>query len=509
MATEDNNKSKSDAHRSDRTSEKTKNPPIKLGRFLRSLRRKGYIAGLDLGDDRVRLVLLQRKARAFRVANVIEADNVESLIERLKEKSINIKRLYTSIPRNSAIVKYLTFPSADPKEVEQMLRFEVEGLVPFSEEEIIWRHYILETDERGYSKTAVFIVPQVKIEKFLSSLGKANITPYEVGVSSISLFNWFLCVARDLGKHAAVINVNQEDMDLIIVKDGRLVFSRAVQLPPSEREEMASLIANEINTSLSIYQGTLGDEMVSEILLFGDTDEHLGLVKRLKEVLPQDVRPLSLLEGTSVDKSVSNFRPCFEDTSSWMRALGSAAAEFAQPRISMNFLPQAVLKKREMWAKTKRLLTHFALGLVIVFLLFGILHARIQRREEYLAEFQYRLREISPAALKVEAKQKRLRAVKDQLSGRGLALTLLGELFRITPPGISINSLSVDLAGGVVIRGQAERLSQAFDYITILEKSNCFCNVKNRYAHTRTSGQKKFIEFELTCQVEKHKEKGQ
>lgn len=75
-----------------------------------------------------------------------------------------------------------------------MLYFELDCVVPFSEKEIIWRHYVLESNEQEYPKVAIFIIPHAKIKVFLGSLEKVNITPYEAEVNSVYLTGFSLPV---------------------------------------------------------------------------------------------------------------------------------------------------------------------------------------------------------------------------------------------------------------------------------------------------------------------------
>ncbi|GAG04354.1 unnamed protein product, partial [marine sediment metagenome] len=84
-----------------------------------------------------------------------------------------------------------------------------------------------------------------------------------------------------------------------------------------------------------------------------------------------------------------------------------------------------------------------------------------------------------------------------QVRGGFSPFDLIMHFYRLTPEGVTLSRLSIDRDRGISMHGQARALSQVFDYLSILEKSELFSKIEPRYAEKRPVGDKEIVDFEM------------
>ena len=138
---------------------------------------------------------------------------------------------------------------------------------------------------------------------------------------------------------------------------------------------------------------------------------------------------------------------------------------------------------------------------VLLALLFAwtSLNIRARRLSDYVARLEERAGEIAPEASLIDAKRQRLAAIKRQLTGRNRVLEILVELYRITPPDVSLTSLEIDKDGLLTLKGHAQEMFRASEYAQILHKSDMFGKPAQQgpVSEQRTEGGKTFISFTI------------
>jgi len=139
----------------------------------------------------------------------------------------------------------------------------------------------------------------------------------------------------------------------------------------------------------------------------------------------------------------------------------------------------------------------------MILLMLMCLRASTWRTTQVLHKYEHRLVEIAPLAQKLQFLQSQLSMIQTQVQGSVSTLDIIGQLYQVLPADVTIHYLSIDQSGQVVIRAQAKRLSQAFDCIDPLERSEFLANVRQNYAHLREIEGQVLIDFELRADLKK------
>ena len=140
---------------------------------------------------------------------------------------------------------------------------------------------------------------------------------------------------------------------------------------------------------------------------------------------------------------------------------------------------------------------------VTLLLLFLCLKISIRRKSCLLERYEQRLFTISPTAEKLQFLQRQLSIIEDQLQGNVSTLDIISELYRVLPKDVTVHYLGIEQNKKIVIRAQANLLSQAFDCIGPLEQSDYFRNVRQSYANQRQMQDSVLIDFEIIADLEK------
>ena len=151
------------------------------------------------------------------------------------------------------------------------------------------------------------------------------------------------------------------------------------------------------------------------------------------------------------------------------------------------------MTKRKAWLKTTVLFIS-----VLFTLLLGIAK-NIYDKTEYLERLKVKLNKLHLEAESLEKIRNRLEIIREQVSIPTSSIDALYELYRITLPGITLNSFFFDEKKQVLIKGQAQDLSAVFKFVTVLEESEYFKGVSVKNATKRKTQLTEVADFEIVC----------
>ena len=89
-------------------------------------------------------------------------------------------------PRRDAIVRTLTLPATDPREIQEMVRLQAARQTPLGIEDLSVTHEVLERSADGHSKVMMVIVHRETLHRYLSGFEGTSLRPTRVVLDSIS-----------------------------------------------------------------------------------------------------------------------------------------------------------------------------------------------------------------------------------------------------------------------------------------------------------------------------------
>jgi general secretion pathway protein L len=159
------------------------------------------ILGLDLGSSCLKAVSLRKKWMGLEWAGGFKKDwprtqdpfdwakePFSGLKEWIAEHRLATGRVVVSVPVHLVSLRMLVLPFEDARKFEKVVPFEVEGLLPYSLEEVVVDYQVTGVGD-GKSHLLVAAVPRSLMKSYLDQLGRAGINPESVELDGMALMN--------------------------------------------------------------------------------------------------------------------------------------------------------------------------------------------------------------------------------------------------------------------------------------------------------------------------------
>ena len=412
------------------------------------------------------------KEYQFDISSLSREEIPYQLNSFLKEKGITSDKLIVIIPRHKVSVRYLSLPAVDKKEIKKMVEYELDNLFPYKKEELVVDETIIETSPDGYSQVMLVVAQRQILDGELLLLKEAGIVPDAVELSSVSLFNQLLNVKKDSGNYL-LVNIEDNLSDILLVQEGRLSFSRGVNL---KEKEITSELIKEIKEVLDA-QGTR-DVHIDKIIVSGRETNLTTLASSLEK---------DLMIACEVNQEIS-------------------VTKTALLSLSPSFLKIDILPEERKLEKIRNRRRRLLLYMITLFLLNASLIAnsaflKMRQKQQYLQFVNAEISRIETEALDLEKKVLMMQAVGGYLNSGRLTLGLLSELYRITPAGIRFASFDISgqsPQGDFVLRGEAQDTDTVLKFTALIKKSALITSADISYIKKRKiqSGQE-VVDFEI------------
>ena len=466
-----------------------------LLKFKHLQTKKELTTGIQTDGDWLRVVQARQVSGKTTVTKVSQKYLTQDygISEFFSEHKISTEKFIISFPRYLATVRFLTLPSKNQAEIEEMVRFEAERIVPYSLDELLIDFQVITTLDNGYSQVMAVIVEKTVIDKYL--LPFKELEPESIILTSIALFNWFKSSQKDkTGKTCALIDVGFASTDIIIVDEGILTFTRGVALSQDKRVEK---VITETTRSLNAYKRVQKGKIPEIIMLDGvreDLSELPSLMERNFSV------PVELADAfAGMDLTSSN--PNGDYPSTGVLIPMGLVLQRETDDSHINLLPDYMRERREKKKKMRKYVTTGILSIAMILLSLSVIFHALRKRNNYLQLLMRENRVMHPLVSKIDSKRKQLELIKEQLNPGSECLQVLSELHGITPGNIFLNNLVIDARNIVTLCGQAKELSEVFRLNSLLERSPLFENVKVKYANKRKIKGKEITDFEIHCLI--------
>ncbi len=229
------------------------------------------------------------------------SDKVAAAIRTaLSAGGITATRVITALPRRLVTLKYAHLPHATPEQVESMVQFEAQQYIPFPLEEVVLDHQILSEESDELTTVMIVAARRTLVEDLLSIFDRAGLEVAQISVSALALVEHVWNSSQPVG----LLNLEPGEMELVVVSDGRPLFTRATVLgkTPVGLPE-AQVLAGEVTRSLSAYQNEYRTRPVDQLLLTGPPTCLSGVQEALSDLLTIPVERMSgrLLPSTDPD----------------------------------------------------------------------------------------------------------------------------------------------------------------------------------------------------------------
>ncbi len=320
----------------------------------------------------------------------VEAILEMSLSQLATQKQLSKQRIVTNFSwmQNRGFARFARLPAVSPKEIPNLVKYEVEQQIPFPESEIEWDFHAFASEDSPEIEVGLFAIQKEPLEEFLALVGeKLGIEPAAVTLSPLALYN-ALVFDLDLESRDepfVFLDIGTSSTDLIVahgtrcwmrtfplgghsfteaiadefkapyrtadsVKQESATHKHAKQIMSAMRPVFADLIG-DVQKSLSFYEGQNRGTQLRRVVGLGSTMKIPGLRKFIGMQLNVDVDRLDGYAKLSMEGPESvDFA---QHAVNFAVAYGLALQGLGMAPVEINLLPLKSIRQ-QVWSRKTR-----------------------------------------------------------------------------------------------------------------------------------------------------------
>lgn len=466
------------------------------------LKKEKLTTAIDISDGFVKVVAISANKGE---RSLYALDSVKLSTDKVKEIAKEIRSLisknrlgkshiYVSFPRHLVTIRNVRLPAANEEEVRNMAELQAIKYVPYSREEMVISHKIIETTKDGYTDILLILAQTKSVDRYTEIFRYAGISIEKIALSSEGLFNWYSGLQLDDRQPIAIIDLDRRHTHIQIVKNKKIFFTRSVSFDTINPGSDKTILLREINLSFDSFLKEQ-NERVPRLILSGSENYSSQISAFLADSLSIPCERVEQLRNIKAKGTANKSLQQFKIASyTYLLGIGSEPE-----KLTVNLLPREIIdKKRERVLKYELSKTTI-LFLAVLMIALGIIEKKMYDKRVYLKKIDGRLEEIGPEVKRLSRFKESIELIQNQLMFKGSSIDIIRELYTILPADVSLTLFEFEGKNRVLLRGTTVELSKVFSLLPILEKSPYFENVRINYATKRTFKQKEFADFEIIC----------
>ncbi len=435
----------------------------------------------------------------------------EALAKAFKSLKLSKEGVIACIPRHLVTVRILEFPSVDPKEINNMVTLQVGKQTPYSREEIIFAYRPIHTQRAGYTKVMLVIARRNIVNARVEVLQKAGIDVAKVAVSSEGVYNWFtVAYASELKASAGAIvllDVDSNYSDFVVIYRGQLYYTRNILIGANhlleEGGKWRDKFVEEVSHSMELYHNEERDIELDRVFISGAAKNIQSLSGALTGQLNL---PVTVAEAVNNIKIRANVRAFRDEDCVFVSPSPLLGMAIKSESLQLDLTSNELRIQKEMERKRKQITLMGVLAASVVLVLSMLLLIRVYFKNTYLTQIKKEIAKIEKVAGYVERMRRHIYLVESRLDAKRRSINVLHEVHKLTPREIYFTNINIEEDEKTILQGRAKEMSNVFSFVTILENSPYFENVKTTYTTTKKDQNEEYTKFEIICMYEKEDE---
>lgn len=304
------------------------------------------VVGIDIGSSSIKLAEISITKKGFfldnfavistpqrSIANGEISDPVlisESIKTCFRENGFKNKNACVGLSGTSVIVKKITIPKVDSKQLKEQIRYEASQYLPFDISQVTITHHVLGLQSDPNSLDVIVVAAQNEfILNYMGSVVQANLKCSILDVSSLALANIFEVNYGKSTEPVAIFNFGSNMTTLVVLLQGEIIFTRDIpvggfhftneisknmgitfeeaetlkisqtssaEVPEESRAFMnlaLDYVTEEIRNSIDFYTATMQGLTISKIYYTGGAALTAGMIEHLMDVLKISFEPMN------------------------------------------------------------------------------------------------------------------------------------------------------------------------------------------------------------------------
>ncbi len=412
-----------------------------------NLRTKGW--GISVHSDRLVLTAIRNRFKQIRLAATAELENLsqksddevrEFIDDFIDEHRLKRGEAFLGLPRRQVQLQLVEFPLEAAESLDEVLSYQIENLFPGNYDQFDFFHQIL-----GRYDQLIVLVIAIRKE----DMGRifAEIRRWNLGLAGVALeaCAWLNAMARlkgdqFLNQKYALFHFDQDSLELVIIRDGRLVLDEWIEYRDDHLED-------DITAGLerAFSSGRVDPNELDLFLLSGAAPD------RALDFLRDQVG----IQFNTLEDSMGKSIP---PSSIYGTGLAITAVYDKVP-LQLNLLPQNLRKRHR---HLPLLIASFVVFVFMAYFFYGEFRdfKKIKRELAFAKtqsqRLQERVEELSAVQLDFFTKEEQVKTFYKFRHSDGVALKLLYEITQALPDHTYLTSFSVRSGDQLTIQGESE-----------------------------------------------------
>ena len=218
------------------------------------------ILALDLGSRLLKAAVIESSLSRCRVTGLFQQQRVADrvLVEQVQEFCAS-NQLYgdtvlSCLPGEAVTHRMLTLPFAQARQINQAVPFELEGLIPFSLEEVVIADQIIEQTDNGTLTLAVMALKKT-VTEHLEMLAAATLVPAQIMLAPLASLALLRDAQADLAGAVALLDVGEHSTSVVLLQAGTLIDLRTFAIGLSCKGGLEAFLRELQWTFLALGKG--------------------------------------------------------------------------------------------------------------------------------------------------------------------------------------------------------------------------------------------------------------
>ena len=468
---------------------------------------------VSLDDVAVKLVHLRTTGTEKKLLNVAKGDlrdvPEEEWVQVVRSCLAEIRLKKTPavcvLPPSQVITKNIEIPSLDDEEIRSIIDLQAGRHTPFSREEILVGYIKIGVFQRNYTKILLILVNRNVVKKQLELFDESGIKVDRVLFAPEGMAGFY---AQGLGVKdddipVGIVDVAFSQTTFLVESNKTVAMSRSIPIGMThflkEGDAARQRLLAELAQSVESYQNEDINRLPEMFILTSDDAVLKEFQPQMQERLKIHVKIMPYLDmilagQSEMVKLVSQY-----NDDSFLDLIGSG---WTLEQVAVDMTPEEIKTQRAIEEKGRQVI-RTGIYAVLIFILFAFIfvsreHFNNMSLERLREDYQQKRKKV----VALDRKAQKTRIVKGYLKSRMIGLEVVRTLYQLIPDEIYLQSISLDENGTVEISGVSETMSRVFNFVTALEESDLFKNVKTKSTSARKERGKDVAAFDITFKLE-------
>jgi Tfp pilus assembly PilM family ATPase len=424
---------------------------------------------------------------------------IKALDKIIKTNHLKVSDLTISLERSFSSLRIAKLPPVTEEEIVQMAQWQAAKIFPLNFEQVTTSYKRIKIDRKDFAYVVLVAVPKNIIMKFLDICSVLRLTPQFISLSCEGLLQWYVQQNSGRDKHSAValIEIDNNKIELVIIYENNLIFSRSLSLDLSgnENQTIRKSVA-ELQLSLALYKRQELSPTIDKIVLTGGSGYILKFSSALNSELNLPVEAMDYLRGFNAREDIlkQELAPNIS-----LASICGFIKTSGPPEI--NLIPQEIKDRLFYIKKKKEFLKTIYLSFFAILVIFLSASSNLYYKEKIITRLDKQILETGKAAEKISNIKNKILILDRHLGNQNSCLEVLKEIHKAIAEGVYIDTFIFQEDSQVNLKGSAPGMPLILESVARLNESLVFREAQIKYVTQTKTEAGESTDFEIICKL--------